>query len=344
MWQWDGDAWSRVSNNGPVVSGGSLAFDSDRNVLVLRGARETWEWDGITWVRRAVRGPFIGHAPIVYHAASRRTILFGALTDNEGRWYPTWEWDGAAWVPRSVAVFPQADRHDHLMAYDSVRNRTILHGGTDSDVQPLCDTWEWDGSLWTRLQTPGLSAWWGQSMAFDAARNQMVMFGGRHSTGTDDQTWIMTVTPVWTPPRISEQPVSQAVVQSGRASFSVAATGNGDEFAYAWRKDMEPLVDDERVSGSASAILTIEGVLAPDAGAYDVVVTNVCGSATSEPAVLRVRLCMAEFNANGVLNSQDFFDFLTAYFESDPGADFDGSGVVDSADFFGFLDAFFAGC
>jgi photosystem II stability/assembly factor-like uncharacterized protein len=54
--------------------------------------------------------------------------------------------------------------------------------------------------------------------------------------------------------------------------------------------------------------------------------------------------CTADFNQDDVVNSQDFFDFLTAFFETDPSADFNGDKVVNSQDFFDFLNAFFAGC
>ncbi len=54
--------------------------------------------------------------------------------------------------------------------------------------------------------------------------------------------------------------------------------------------------------------------------------------------------CAADFNHDGLVNSQDFFDFLSAFFANAPAADFNHSGVVNSQDFFDFLTAFFAGC
>jgi hypothetical protein len=54
--------------------------------------------------------------------------------------------------------------------------------------------------------------------------------------------------------------------------------------------------------------------------------------------------CAPDFNADGLLNSQDFFEFLASFFTASPDADFNGDGGVNSQDFFDFLAAFFAGC
>jgi len=52
--------------------------------------------------------------------------------------------------------------------------------------------------------------------------------------------------------------------------------------------------------------------------------------------------CACDWNDSGVLNSQDFFDFLAGFFAEN--ADFNNDNVTNSQDFFDFLGCFFAGC
>jgi hypothetical protein len=53
--------------------------------------------------------------------------------------------------------------------------------------------------------------------------------------------------------------------------------------------------------------------------------------------------CPADFNGNGVVDSQDFFDFANGFFASPARGDFNRDGTTNAADFFDFLTAFFAG-
>lgn len=72
------------------------------------------------------------------------------------------------------------------------------------------------------------------------------------------------------------------------------------------------------------------------------------GVARSRP--LRVTIfgsplrCPADVNADFMISSQDYFDFITMFFTADPGADFNTSGSVDSQDFFDFISVFLTGC
>jgi hypothetical protein len=54
--------------------------------------------------------------------------------------------------------------------------------------------------------------------------------------------------------------------------------------------------------------------------------------------------CPPDFNQDGALNSQDFFDFIAAFFSLQAAADFNHDTFINSQDFFDFLAAFFAGC
>ena len=77
-------------------------------------------------------------------------------------------------------------------------------------------------------------------------------------------------------------------------------------------------------------------------GVYDCIITNHCGFMISDPATLTI--CDADFDCDGIVDSQDFFTYLTALFEGAPRADINHNGVIDSQDFFDFLSLFFNGC
>lgn len=75
------------------------------------------------------------------------------------------------------------------MAYDSVRGRSVLFGGSGSELvgtAVLGDTWEWDGANWTQVADSGPPARNFACAAYDAERRQTVIFGG----ATGPTTWL----------------------------------------------------------------------------------------------------------------------------------------------------------
>lgn len=90
---------------------------------------------------------------------------------------------------------------------------------------------------------------------------------------------IVSIT-VGQPVNITTHPISQTVCTGTNISFSVVATGGG--FSYQWRKN------GTNIGGANNATYSISNVAVADAGNYDVLITNVCGTVTSNTAILTV--------------------------------------------------------
>ena len=87
-----------------------------------------------------------------------------------------------------------------------------------------------------------------------------------------------------TSPMITVPPAAQAACTGGSATFSVTATGGS--LNYQWRKNTV------NVMGATSSSLVLSGVVAGDAGSYDCVVSNACGSVTSAAAALTISVAV----------------------------------------------------
>jgi hypothetical protein len=70
------------------------------------------------------------------------------------------------------------------VAFDSARGVLVLFGGNESGGcgEPLADkcgyTWEWDGAAWRLAATSGPTARSAHDMVYDAARGEVILFGG----------------------------------------------------------------------------------------------------------------------------------------------------------------------
>jgi pectate lyase/pectin methylesterase-like acyl-CoA thioesterase len=84
-----------------------------------------------------------------------------------------------------------------------------------------------------------------------------------------------------TPPNITTQPVSQTAPTGSNVTFSVVATG-AEPLSYQWRKDGAD------IPGATGPTLALNNVQLSDSGAYNVLVSNSLGIATSDPATLMV--------------------------------------------------------
>jgi len=161
------------------------------------------------------------HATIFLLGNHNRTLCVPATPQ------PTWTQKFPMTIPPS--------RSRHAMAYDINRQLMVMFGGCTAGPGNSCnqlnDTWVWDGANWTK-KSPATSppARTGHAMAYDAARGQVVLFGGDIGGQCTDcsDTWIWDGTN-WTqkfpssrPPRryahaMAYDPVRRVVVLFGGA-------------------------------------------------------------------------------------------------------------------------------
>ncbi len=85
------------------------------------------------------------------------------------------------------------------MAYNPLSRKILLFGGTSSVGEAGAgDTWEWDGLTWskkTSLAAP--SPRYGATLTFDAARNEMLLFGGGRDLYTGQRPSFYSDTWAW---------------------------------------------------------------------------------------------------------------------------------------------------
>ncbi|MCA8952460.1 MAG: hypothetical protein KDE27_23315, partial [Planctomycetes bacterium] len=166
-WEWLGTGWNQLTppHAPPRRTLAAMTADPGTNTVLMFGGQgttgstlgDTWEWDAVArdWTQR-----FPAHAPsprgrvgLAWDRHRDVAVLFGgrpsALSSANNE---TWEWNRTDWIQRSPATTPPA-RAFAGMAYDPLRDRTVMFGGT-SYSSLLGDTWEWDGIDWAQRTPP----------------------------------------------------------------------------------------------------------------------------------------------------------------------------------------------
>jgi glucose/arabinose dehydrogenase/regulation of enolase protein 1 (concanavalin A-like superfamily) len=116
----------------------------------------------------------------------------------------------------------------------------------------------------------------GQSLALDVGTDGNLYYLSRSAGTLYRIIYTGNVSPV-----ITDQPDNLTVSQGQPATFQVTATGTAP-LSYQWRKD------NVNITGATASTYTIPAVQPSDAGAYQVIVSNTTGNATSQVATLTV--------------------------------------------------------
>ncbi|MBL8875973.1 MAG: hypothetical protein JNM86_09285 [Phycisphaerae bacterium] len=196
---------------------------------------------------------------------------------------------------------------------------------------------------------------WGFQSASGIARIEFTYPGGGSSDGYDN----LIFEPLC--PLITCQATSISACTTGKAEFVVAVAGVGP-LTYQWQYEVALNIWDAVPEGeiaSSNGVTTASNVetdhlqLALNTShsappiRFRCIVTNSCGSVTSDPATLVP--CQPDMTCDNVVDDADFVVFAAAYNVldcADAGmalgcpADLNGDGLVDDADFVLFVAAY----
>jgi len=152
-------------------------------------------------------------------------------------------------------------------------------------------------------------------------------------------------------PVVLSNPSAQTINENDSVTFDVAATG--DVLAYRWRRGGVPIFDGPlpggaTATGADTPELVIDNADPRDDNAYDCLITNPCGGATSSAVNLLVRpACPGDINLDGVVNTADLTILLNnfgAALQPGTGGDIDGSGMPTTNDLITLLGHFGQPC
>jgi trimeric autotransporter adhesin len=324
--RWDGKSWSVLGSatTGPNVgavralavfddgTGNALYAGGEFSTVGVIGSGRIAKWDGAAW--SPVGGGMTGGNvfALAVHDDGTGSALYAAGSFTTAGGKPAnriAKWNGSQWSTLGQGI---GDNEVFALASFNDGNGTALYAAgwfTIAGGDPVALIAKWDGEVWSSVGT-GLNSDVRSLHVFDDGNGAALYAGGFFDTGGANRIarWDGQT---WSPLGMGID-WDLGGVQHGSAVLAMT------EF------------DDGR---GPALLVAGEFHLAGDHA-----VQNIVSWECAEPS------CRADFNADGMVNSQDFFDFVDAFFTGLPSADFNADALINSQDFFDFLAAFFNGC
>lgn len=202
-WEFNGTAWTQLAPTlSPAASGfgAVMAYDNSTGSVVLFDSGEqyaggpylnnTYTFSGGQWTWAAAG---LGPSPrsgesLTYDPAIGGLLLFGGnqcqnttgLCPNLG---DTWAYVNGSWS--NLTVVGPEPRNQAMLAYDPTLNAAVLFGGHDA-LTYYGDTWTYTAAGWSLLaptSSAGPSLSEGAGLVYDAADQQLLLFGGYENIG-----------------------------------------------------------------------------------------------------------------------------------------------------------------
>jgi len=274
-----------------------------------------------------------------------------------------YRWNGTGWQ----AVGGGLDGPAYALHSDASGHLFAAGEFTAAGGMPSLNIAGWDGSGWIAMPNGPTGPIAPYAYTMVGLKGEVIVGGRFTNAGGRTSSHLARYTDNPTP-WIALQPSPSTSALPGDTLSLSATPASGYDFdgplSFQWRRNGIPITDGPggaspgggTVTGSSGLIATLAGLPQPatltianlqpgDAGSYDCLTANNCGTATSQAAVVTVAApCPADLNADGVIDFADYLEFLNLYDALDPRADLNADGVVDFADYLEFLNHYDAGC
>ena len=308
----NGTSWSEqtkltadVLQTGGVL-GISVALDGNTALVGSPGASDpasaagnvyVFVRSGTAWSQQARLFASTGEASAAYGhsvALSGNTAAIGALNSNTplgtdvGSVYVLVR-NGTSWSEQAKLTATDGMTDDALGKSVALDGDLLLAGANFADTNVVTNTgaaylFSRVGTVWSQQLklTSGIDASAGDLFGASVALSgDTALVGASRDDANGSDSGAVYTFRIGHLPQITQQPASRTVVPGQAVTFTVAATGYAP-LRYQWRKD------GFEIAGASGPSYTIPSVTAANAGSYDVVVSNVGGTATSAAAVLAV--------------------------------------------------------
>lgn len=154
-----------TSGSSPLDSGGSRYFMGD----------DTWRFDGHRWTLVSHSDRAMSGVRLAWDSRRQRMLSFGGYLGSAGSIGDLRVLEHGRW--RTLEVLAEMPVAESGFVYDARRDRLVVFGG--GSAHP--DTWQHDGTAWSRVQGSNPPPRQAHVMVFDERRGRTVMFGGMGS-------------------------------------------------------------------------------------------------------------------------------------------------------------------
>lgn len=206
-WKYESGNWTNLTATlSPAPApryGAVLVFDAADGSLILFGGQgssamlnDTWAFTGGTWTPLTAAG----HAPsprafaqAAFDPGRDAVVLFGGRSPTGATLDDTWAFAGGVWT-NLTGTSPESPppRSAGGFAWDAPDGAAVLFGGAGANGAPRNDTWSFGATGWTNLTTAAgtaPAARTNTTLAFDAGRSALLLFGGEGVGTAFSDTW-----------------------------------------------------------------------------------------------------------------------------------------------------------